>query len=75
MLLAKITKRGNYMLKILGNARKILKNTEKIPVDLESTQIANKSQKYSNKLFFWPEKSRINLKKLPKVTEYIYSIK
>ena len=46
------------MLEILENARKIPKNTEKIPTDLESAQIANKSQKYSNKLFFWLEKSK-----------------
>ena len=70
MLLAKITKKGifqkgNHMLKISENARKIPKNTEKIPTDLESAQIANKSQKYSNKLFFWLEKSGKNLKKLP----------
>ena len=60
------------MLEILENARKIPKNTEKIPTDLKSAQIANKSQKYSNKLFFWLENFRKNLKKLLKIPEYIY---
>ena len=60
------------MLEISENARKIPKNTEKIPTDLESAQIANKSQKYSNKLFFWLEKSGKNLKKSEKIAEYIY---
>ena len=60
------------MLEISGNARKIPKSTEKIPTDLESAQIANKSQKYSNKLFFWLEKSGKKPKKLQKIPEYIY---
>ena len=38
MLLAKFTKKGNYMLEISENARKILKNPEKIPTGLESAQ-------------------------------------
>ena len=44
VILAKITKRGNYMLQNWKYARKILKNTEKIPAGLKSAQNAKKPQ-------------------------------
>ena len=49
--------------------KKILK---KYPQVQKVPKIANKSQKYSNKLFFWLEKSGKIPKKLPKIPENIY---
>ena len=56
--------------KIRKNARKILKNTEKIPTGLESAQNGKSIPEISKKLFFWLEKSGKNPKKFPKIPEY-----
>jgi benzoyl-CoA reductase/2-hydroxyglutaryl-CoA dehydratase subunit BcrC/BadD/HgdB len=53
------------------NARKILKNTEKIPTGLESAQNGQLIPKISKKWFFWLDKSGKIPKKLPKIPEYV----
>ena len=50
-----------------NNSRKILKNIEKIPTGPESVKNSIKTQKYSNKLFYWLKNAGKFPKKLPEI--------